>query len=240
MKPLRDKVTYSNVVSTLCLFLLLGGGAAYAASQLGKNTVGTKQLKKNAVTTAKVKKEAITATKVKNGTLTGKQINASTLGIVPSAVHATSADNATQLGGLGANAYEHADQIKRFGPLEDATPGHEADGPTASFGPFSFQLFCQYGEGADVVSVASSEPNAVVTWTYPLDPGIVNWFNTDNLGSKAINMASSSKPGAYLKPVDGWALSPSGFQMHFSLWFGHGILGTDNSTCSFGGEFRRG
>jgi hypothetical protein len=38
------------------LFLLLSGGAAYAASHLGKNTVGTKQLKKNSVTTAKIKK----------------------------------------------------------------------------------------------------------------------------------------------------------------------------------------
>jgi hypothetical protein len=42
MQQLRDGLTYANVVSTLCLFLLLGGGAAVAASQLGKNTVGAK------------------------------------------------------------------------------------------------------------------------------------------------------------------------------------------------------
>jgi hypothetical protein len=85
MNRLRPKLTYANVVSTICLFLLLGGGAAFAASQLGKNTVGPKQLKRNAVTTAKVKKEAITGAKVKKGTLTGTQINLSTLGTVPSA-----------------------------------------------------------------------------------------------------------------------------------------------------------
>ena len=61
------------------------GCSAFAASQLGKNTVGTKQLKKNAVTTAKIKNEAVTAAKVKKGTLTGTQINASTLGTVPTA-----------------------------------------------------------------------------------------------------------------------------------------------------------
>ena len=61
---MRPKLTYANVMSTLCFFLLLGGGA-YAAGHLGKNTVGSKQLKKSAVTTAKVKKEAITATKVR-------------------------------------------------------------------------------------------------------------------------------------------------------------------------------
>jgi hypothetical protein len=92
---MRPKLTYSNVVATICLFLLLGGGAAYAASHLGKNSVGTKQLKKNAVTAAKIKKNAVitakikngavTAPKVKDGTLTGQQINASTLGTVPSA-----------------------------------------------------------------------------------------------------------------------------------------------------------
>lgn len=94
---MRPRLTYSNVVSTLCLFLLLGGGAAYAAGHLGKNSVGSKQLKKNAVTTAKIKSEAVTAAKVKTGTLTGKQVDASTLGTVPSAGHATNSDTA---GGL--------------------------------------------------------------------------------------------------------------------------------------------
>jgi hypothetical protein len=96
----RGSLTYSNVMSTLCFFLLLSGGAAYAAGHLGKNTVGPQQLKKNAVTTAKLKKnavttakiknQAVTAAKVKNGTLTGAQINLSTLGTVPTAQTANS------------------------------------------------------------------------------------------------------------------------------------------------------
>ena len=64
MSRLRPKLTYANVMSTLAVFLVLGGGA-YAATRLPKNSVGAKQLKKNSVTTAKVKKEAITAAKVK-------------------------------------------------------------------------------------------------------------------------------------------------------------------------------
>jgi hypothetical protein len=86
---MRPKLSYANVMSTLCFFLLLGGGA-YAAGHLGKNSVGSKQLKKNAVTTAKIKSAAITAAKVKRGTLTGTQINASTLGTVPTAQQANS------------------------------------------------------------------------------------------------------------------------------------------------------
>lgn len=63
MRTLRDKLTYANVISTLCLFMLLGGGA-YAATQLPKNSVGTKQLKNNAVTGKKIKKATIDASKL--------------------------------------------------------------------------------------------------------------------------------------------------------------------------------
>ncbi len=56
MKRLLDKLAYLNVISTLCLVLLLGGGTAYAASQLEKESVGTKQLAKGAVTPSKLSK----------------------------------------------------------------------------------------------------------------------------------------------------------------------------------------
>jgi hypothetical protein len=87
---MRARLTYSNVASTLCLFLLLTGGAAYAASHLGKNSVGAKQLKKNSVgakqlkknsvTTAKVRKGAVTAAKLKNGAATAAKIAAGAVG----------------------------------------------------------------------------------------------------------------------------------------------------------------
>src|SRR5262245_46056659 len=58
MHRIRGKITYANVISTLCLVLLLGGGTAYAASQLGKESVDTKQLAKEAVTPTKLSKAA--------------------------------------------------------------------------------------------------------------------------------------------------------------------------------------
>jgi hypothetical protein len=58
MRRLRASLSYSNVISTVCLVLLLGGGTAYAASQLGKESVGSKELKKEAVTPAKLSKAA--------------------------------------------------------------------------------------------------------------------------------------------------------------------------------------
>ena len=107
MKRFRPRLTYANVMATIAVFIALGG-ASYAAIKLPKNSVGAKQLKKNSVTEAKIKNEAITATKVKKGTLTGSQINLSTIGTVPSASHANSADragNAETLGGAPSGAY---------------------------------------------------------------------------------------------------------------------------------------
>ncbi|HXP36277.1 MAG TPA: hypothetical protein VN817_00795 [Solirubrobacteraceae bacterium] len=53
MNPLKASLTYANVMATVAVFLALGGGA-YAATQLPKNSVGTKQLKTGAVTPNKL------------------------------------------------------------------------------------------------------------------------------------------------------------------------------------------
>jgi hypothetical protein len=61
MGRLRGKLTYANVMVTLLAFLVLGGAGAYAAGQLGKNTVGNKQLKRGAVTSSKVRNGSLQA-----------------------------------------------------------------------------------------------------------------------------------------------------------------------------------
>ncbi|MBS1889101.1 MAG: collagen-like protein [Actinobacteria bacterium] len=66
MKHLRSKLTYANVVASLALFVALAGGTAFAATQLGKESVGTRQLTKEAVTPSKLSKKS-------KATLTGPQ-----------------------------------------------------------------------------------------------------------------------------------------------------------------------
>ena len=102
---MRPKLTYANVVATLALFIAIGGASAFAASQLGKNSVGSKQLKKNSVTRAKIKNEAMIGVKVKNDTVTGAQINSSTLGVVPAANIAGSAPPTGPAGGALAGSF---------------------------------------------------------------------------------------------------------------------------------------
>ena len=104
MKQLRKRLTYANVMSSIAVFLVLGGATAVAANQLGKNSVGSKQIKKNAVTAAKIKKNAVSGAKIKNGavdgakvkdgSLTGADINLGSLGTVPSANTANTATKA--------------------------------------------------------------------------------------------------------------------------------------------------
>lgn len=45
MRRLRGKLTYANMTSTLCLFLLVSGGVAYAAFHVPKNSITSKQIK---------------------------------------------------------------------------------------------------------------------------------------------------------------------------------------------------
>jgi hypothetical protein len=79
-RGLRRHLTYANVVATISAFVVLCGGAAFAANQLGKNSVGKKQLKANAVTTAKIKKNAVTKAKIRNGAVDGTKVKDGSLG----------------------------------------------------------------------------------------------------------------------------------------------------------------
>lgn len=74
MKRFLPRLTYANVVSTLCLFLLVGGASAFAATKLVKNSVGATQIKKNAVVTAKIKNAAVTNSKIANNAVTSAKI----------------------------------------------------------------------------------------------------------------------------------------------------------------------
>jgi hypothetical protein len=101
-KKTHKRLTYANVVSTIALFLALSGATAFAASELGKNSVGSRQLKSKSVTTGKIANNAVNGAKVAKGSLTGEDINLAALGTVPSATTAASAGNANTLGGHSA------------------------------------------------------------------------------------------------------------------------------------------
>jgi hypothetical protein len=125
LNRIRCTLTYANVMSTIALFGVLGGGA-YAAARVGaddikrnavrskhikKNQVGRKHLKRNAVSAAKIGAGAVTESKIAAGAVTeskiadaavsGAKVNESTLDTVPNADRVDGVDAADLLGGRG-------------------------------------------------------------------------------------------------------------------------------------------
>jgi hypothetical protein len=74
---LSRKLSYSNVVASLALFIALGGAAV--AAGLAKNSVGTKQLKPNAVTAAKIKNGAVNSHKLAHGAVVAGKLGANSV-----------------------------------------------------------------------------------------------------------------------------------------------------------------
>ncbi len=100
----RPKLTYSNVVATLALFVALGGAAV--AAGLPRHSIGARELKRGAVTTRALRGGAVTYSKLADGSVsTGKLGPDAVLlgtianGAVTSAAIANGAVNAGKLAG---------------------------------------------------------------------------------------------------------------------------------------------
>ena len=92
---LRERLTYANLMSTLAVFLVIGGGAAMAAG-LGRDSVKSKQIKDGKVKTKDLANDAATGAKVAEGTL----------GTVPSASDATTLGGKTTADLAGSSAFD--------------------------------------------------------------------------------------------------------------------------------------
>jgi hypothetical protein len=64
MRQMRQHLTYSNVIATLCLFLLLGGGTAVALQ--GSNTVFSDDIVNGQVKSADVQDGGLSPTDIRN------------------------------------------------------------------------------------------------------------------------------------------------------------------------------
>jgi hypothetical protein len=84
LERLRQRLSYANVMSTLAAFLVVAGGAAYAASELTRNEVKSKHIAPNAVK--------------------GVDAAEATFGQVPSAKNAEAAETAATASGVAPDA----------------------------------------------------------------------------------------------------------------------------------------
>jgi hypothetical protein len=149
VKQIRKRLTYANVMSSLAVFLILGGATAVAAKKIGSNeikgnSITTGKLKKEAVTRAKVKKAAIdsskladnavTTSKIADDAVTGAKVKESTLGEVPSAAKAVNAVNAENAATVGGQTV-----LKIFGLVPSGAVGQQT---IASFSGFTITSNC--------------------------------------------------------------------------------------------------
>jgi hypothetical protein len=173
VKKIRKRLTYANVMSSIAVFLVLGGATALAAG-LAKNSVGSKQIKKNAVTAAKIKKNAVTTAKIKNDAVNGAKVNEGTLGTVPSANSANSANTAKSASSAAvASSLTPLEATHLVGApgepgFENGSQNLPVEGSPISFNPVGFykdhegivhlQGIAKVGNGATVDSVFTLPP----------------------------------------------------------------------------------
>lgn len=79
MKQVSKRLTYANVMSSIVVFLVLGGATAFAAKKIGSNeikanSITTGKIKKNAVSASKIKANAVTTAKIAKAAVTGGKI----------------------------------------------------------------------------------------------------------------------------------------------------------------------
>jgi hypothetical protein len=159
----RPRLTYANVVATLALVLAVGGASAFAATQLAKNSVGTKQLKNNAVTGAKVK----------NGSLSGADIGgavsrANSAASADSAASATSAQragDADKLGGLPASAFQAGGSVQRIDWSVSGCGVSGCAAPLLDTNGFSVDALCAKSINGEV-TVTADVPAVTTIWQF--------------------------------------------------------------------------
>jgi hypothetical protein len=169
----RPRLTYANVMSTIAMFLALGGGAVMAKQTL----LNGKRIKPGTIPANRIKKHSLTST----------QIKLSKLGTVQSATHALSADNATHassadaVGGLGPSAFLGSSHL-----LKGALP--------ATGGP----LFSDSDTGADVSVDSGSFIR--ITNTNPADNLTIR--GVSSLNGELIWQAADLAPGGTKRFVE--------------------------------------
>lgn len=118
---MRARMTYANVMVTIVAFIVLGG-SAYAAKEVGKNSVDTNAIQKNAVTGSKIKSNAVGGGDIKQDSVAGGDIREETLKAIDAAtLNGKTADEIE--GGGGNGPTPRFALINELGQIEAQTGG---------------------------------------------------------------------------------------------------------------------
>jgi hypothetical protein len=188
VKLIRKRLTYANVMSSIAVFLILGGATAVAAKKIGSNdikgnSITTGKIKKEAVAAAKIKKSAVTTNKIANNAVTtakiaddavtGDKVKESSLGEVPKATLAVSAESAQPqaFGLINTNGTIDTANSKNIASVSHPSEGTYCVTPSG-FTPRGGQVTTVFGgSGGTTAQLGINTPTCqlpsvqVLTWT---------------------------------------------------------------------------
>jgi len=263
MKRLKKQITPSLLISSLALFVALGG-ASYAA--LAKNSVGSNQLKKNAVVTKKIKNKAVSAAKIKGGAITtgkikkdavtGAKVKESSLGTVPNATNAAAAELAnvaTSAQSLdGYRTYKQTRIAATSGPTDAAARAAAPENVMFTAGPITIYSKCfTDASGPDTnasIFIKTSENGVLFESAEDRFDGDPLFLNTDTLetnrelleegaGANAADVEADSSNATSVFTPSGlsFEMQPSIAVKNGTLAGGNGLYG-DGGACIFSGS----
>ncbi len=264
MKRLKQQITPSLLISSLALFVALGG-ASYAA--LAKNSVGSKQLKKNAVVTKKIKNKAVSTAKLKGGAITtgkitndavtGAKVDESSLSTVPNATNSAAAElanvatNAQSLDGY--RTYKQTRIMATSGLTEAAARSAAPENVMFTAGPITIYSKCFTDTSGPPETFAyvyiKTSVNGVIFDSDDDDfSGDSQFLNTDTVETNREILGTSTTPNSATIDADSsyatTAFTPGGlsFEMEPALAVkngtlagGNGLYGEGNA-CIFSGS----
>lgn len=156
MRALRQHLTYANVVSSLCLFVLLGG-SAYAATRIDGSTI---------------KNRSIPGTKIQKNKIGGDAVKESALGTIPNAVNARTLDGMDSAGFVKGRAGVEYGVVRAAAAAADAPAARSLATPIGTF-----ELRCQPGAASANVRYANNTATVTEVWRTRVGPA-ANESNT--------------------------------------------------------------
>jgi hypothetical protein len=162
---MRRHLTFANVIGLIALFVVLGGGV-YAAAKISGS---------------KIKKESIAGNRLKPNGVTGQQVDESSLGKVPKAESADSAQTAQRatsaqtaetaasaetLAGTAPGGFVSSADVKQI--RFDVNVGAGTSQDVLQLGPLTLTAGCN-PDGPFTLHATSSSPNAGIDIGYALN-----------------------------------------------------------------------
>jgi hypothetical protein len=193
LKQIRKRLTYANAMSSIAVFLMLGGATAIAAKTvLPKNSVGPKQIKKNAVngqkivdgsvTTAELADAAVTLAKLADNSVDGAKL------VDGSVSTADLADASVTLAKLAANSVDSSKVVDESLTAADLGPNSVNSSEIATNAVQAPEIANNTIDGGEVVDSGLSDVdvgNASGTFT----------FNAASIAANGCTVTAPPVPG---------------------------------------------